>query len=113
MAAITSAGVIRVGSTFEVTTRAKDESGIAYVVAWVDGPNGRTTNDQFQPWASDMGLGSIVRSQAVNGWETFVQTITLRNDATPGRYRLWFSVGDSIGNRAALYDVTLIEFVIE
>jgi len=113
MSAITSAGVIRAGSTFEVTTRAKDESGIAYVVAWVDGPNGRTTNDQFQPWASDMGLGSIVRSQAVNGWETFVQTITLRNDATPGRYRLWFSVGDSIGNRAALYDVTLIEFVIE
>jgi hypothetical protein len=34
-------------------------------------------------------------------------------DATPGRYRLWFSVGDSIGNRAAQYDVTLIEFVIE
>jgi hypothetical protein len=113
MAAITSAGVIRPGSTFEVTTRAKDESGIAYVVAWVDGPNGRTTNDQFLPWASDMGLDSIVRSQAVNGWETFVQTITLRADATPGRYRLWFSVGDSIGNRAALYDVTLIEFVIE
>jgi hypothetical protein len=55
----------------------------------------------------------VVRSQAVNGWEQFVQTITLRSDATPGRYRLWFSVGDSIGNRAALWDVTLIEFVIE
>jgi hypothetical protein len=112
-AQITSSGVIRAGSTFEVTTLAKDESGIGYVVAWVDGPNGRTTNDQFQPWASDMGLDSVVRSQATKGWEQFVQTITLRDDATPGRYRLWFSVGDSIGNRAALYDVTLIEFVIE
>ena len=112
-AEITSTGVIRAGSTFEVTTLAKDESGIAYVVAWVDGPNGRIPNDAGQPWASDMGLDSIVRSQAVNGWEQFVQTITLRDDATPGRYRLWFSVGDSIGNRAALYDVTLIEFVIE
>jgi hypothetical protein len=112
-AQITSSGMIRAGSTFEVTTLAKDESGIAYVVAWVDGPNGRTTNEQLQPWASDMGLDSVVRSQATKGWEQFVQTITLRSDATPGRYRLWFSVGDSIGNRAALYDVTLIEFEIE
>ena len=112
-AQITSSGMIRAGSTFEVTTLAKDESGIAYVVAWVDGPNGRTTNEQLQPWASDMGLDSVVRSQSTNGWEQFVQTITLRSDAAPGRYRLWFSVGDSIGNRAALYDVTLIEFVIE
>jgi hypothetical protein len=105
--------MVRAGSTFEVTTLAKDESGIAYVVAWVDGPNGRTTNEQLQPWASDMGLDSVIRSQAANGWEQFVQTITLRSDALPGRYRLWFSVGDSIGNRAALYDVTLIEFEIE
>jgi hypothetical protein len=112
-AQITSSGMIRAGSTFEVTTLAKDESGIAYVVAWVDGPNGRTTNEQLQPWASDMGLDSVIRSQAANGWEQFVQTITLRSDALPGRYRLWFSVGDSIGNRAALYDVTLIEFEIE
>jgi hypothetical protein len=112
-AQITSVGVIRPGGTLEVTTLAKDESGIAYVVAWVDGPNGRTTNDAGQPWASDMGLDSVIRSQAAKGWEQFVQTITLRDDATPGSYRLWFSVGDSIGNRAALYDVTLITFWIE
>ena len=112
-AQITSVGVIGAGSTFEVTTLAKDESGIAYVVAWVEGPNGRITANDYLPWAADMGLDSVVRSQAANGWEQFVQTITLRSDATPGRYRLWFSVGDSIGNRAALYDVTLIEFVIE
>jgi hypothetical protein len=105
-------GEVAAGSTFSVSTYATDESGIAYVVAWVDGPNGRTTNDAGQPWASDMGLDTITRTGGV-GWEQFVQTITLRSDATPGRYRLWFSVGDSIGNRAALYDVTLIEFVIE
>jgi hypothetical protein len=105
-------GEVAAGSTFSVSTYATDESGIAYVVAWVDGPNGRTTNDAGQPWASDMGLDTIARNGGV-GWEQFVQTITLRDDATPGRYRLWFSVGDSIGNRAALYDVTLIEFVIE
>ena len=105
-------GEVAAGSTFSVSTYATDESGIAYVVAWVDGPNGRTTNDAGQPWASDMGLDTIARNGGV-GWEQFVQTITLRADATPGRYRLWFSVGDSIGNRAALYDVTLIEFVIE
>jgi hypothetical protein len=46
-------------------------------------------------------------------WERFVQTIALRADAMPGRYRIWFSVGDLVGNRAALYDVTLVEFVIE
>jgi len=105
-------GEVAAGSTFSVSTYATDESGIAYVVAWVDGPNGRTTNDAGQPWASDMGLDTITRTGGV-GWEQFVQTITLRSDATPGRYRLWFSVGDLIGNRAALYDVTLIEFVIE
>jgi len=105
-------GEVAAGGTFSVSTYATDESGIAYVVAWVDGPNGRTTNDAGQPWASDMGLDTIARNGGV-GWEQFVQTITLRDDATPGRYRLWFSVGDSIGNRAALYDVTLIEFVIE
>jgi hypothetical protein len=59
-----------------------------------------------------MGLDTIQRYGGV-GWEQFVQTITLRDDAVPGRYRLWFSVGDAIGNRAALYDVTPIEFVIE
>ena len=105
-------GEVAAGSTFSVSTYATDESGIAYVVAWVDGPNGRITNDAGQPWAADMGLDTIARNGGV-GWEQFVQTITLRSDATPGRYRLWFSVGDSIGNRAALYDVTLIEFVIE
>ena len=105
-------GEVAAGSTFSVSTYATDENDIAYVVAWVDGPNGRTTNDAFQPWASDMGLDTIARNGGV-GWEQFVQTITLRADATPGRYRIWFSVGDSIGNRAALYDVTLIEFVIE
>jgi len=105
-------GEVAAGSTFSVSTYATDESGIAYVVAWVDGPNGRVTNDAGQPWASDMGLDTITRDGGV-GWEQFVQTITLRNDAMPGRYRLWFSVGDSVGNRAALYDVTLIEFVIE
>jgi hypothetical protein len=105
-------GEVAAGSTFSVSTYATDESGIAYVVAWVDGPNGRVTNDAGQPWASDMGLETIARNGGV-GWEQFVQTITLRADATPGRYRLWFSVGDSIGNRAAQYDVTLIEFVIE
>jgi hypothetical protein len=60
-----------------------------------------------------MGLDTISREPGGNGTEAFTQTITLRADATPGRYRLWFSVGDSIGNRAALYNVTLIEFVIE
>jgi hypothetical protein len=105
-------GEVAAGSTFSVSTYATDESGIAYVVAWVDGPNGRIPNDAGQPWASDMGLETIQRSGGV-GWEQFVQTITLRDDAAPGRYRIWFSVGDSIGNRAALYDVTLIEFEIE
>ena len=105
-------GEVAAGSTFSVSTYATDESGIAYVVAWVDGPNGRIRNDAGQPWASDMGLENIQRSGGV-GWEQFVQTITLRDDASPGRYRIWFSVGDIIGNSYALYSVTLIEFFIE
>jgi len=109
---ITWFGEIAAGGTFSVSTYATDESGIAYVVAWVEGPNGRITNDAGKPWASDMGLDTITRTGVVDG-EWFVQTITLRDDAAPGRYRLWFSVGDSIGNREALYGVTLIEFVIE
>jgi hypothetical protein len=111
--AIVEAGAIRSGGTFSARTLATDESGIAYVVAWVDGPNGRITNDAGQPWAAEMGLDRISREPGANGSEVFTQTITLRADAAPGRYRLWFSVGDSIGNRAALYDVTLIEFEIE
>lgn len=109
---ITWFGEIAAGGTFSVSTYATDESGIAYVVAWVEGPNGRITNDAGNPWASDMGLDTITRTGVVDG-EWFVQTITLRDDAAPGRYRLWFSVGDSIGNREALYGVTLIEFAIE
>ena len=109
---ITWFGEIAAGGTFSVSTYATDESGIAYVVAWVEGPNGRITNDAGKPWASDMGLDTITRTGVVDG-EWFVQTITLRDDATPGRYRLWFSVGDLIGNREGLYGVTLIEFVIE
>ena len=111
--AIVEAGAIRSGDTFSARTLATDESGIAYVVAWVEGPNGRITNDAGQPWAAEMGLDRISREPGANGSEVFTQTISLRADAAPGRYRLWFSVGDSIGNRAALYDVTLIEFVIE
>ena len=111
--AIVETGVIRPGDTFSARTLATDESGIAYVVAWVDGPNGRITNDAGQPWAAEMGLDRISREPGANGTEVFMQTITLRADATSGRYRLWFSVGDSIGNRAAMYDVTLIEFEIE
>ena len=109
---ITWFGEAAAGGTFSVSTYATDESGIAYVVAWVEGPNGRITNDAGKPWASDMGLDTITRTGVVDG-EWFVQTITLRDDAAPGRYRLWFSVGDLIGNREALYGVTLIEFVIE
>ena len=109
---ITWFGEIAAGGTFSVSTYATDESGIAYVVAWVDGPNGRITNDAGNPWASDMGLDTITRTGVVDG-EWFVQTITLRDDAAPGRYRIWFSVGDLIGNREGLYGVTLIEFVIE
>lgn len=109
---ITWFGEIAAGGTFSLSTYATDESGIAYVVAWVEGPNGRITNDAGNPWASDMGLDTITRTGVVDG-EWFVQTITLRDDAAPGRYRLWFSVGDSIGNREALYGVTLIEFAIE
>ena len=105
-------GEVAAGSTFSVSTYATDESGIAYVVAWVEGPNGRITNDAGKPWASDMGLDTITRTGVVDG-EWFVQTITLRDDAALGRYRLWFSVGDLIGNREGLYGVTLIEFVIE
>lgn len=109
---ITWFGEIAAGGTFSVSTYATDESGIAYVVAWVEGPNGRITNDAGNPWASDMGLDTITRTGVVDG-EWFVQTITLRDDAAPGRYRIWFSVGDLIGNREGLYGVTLIEFVIE
>jgi hypothetical protein len=109
---ITWFGEIAAGGTFSLSTYATDESGIAYVVAWVDGPNGRITNDAGNPWASDMGLDTITRTGVVDG-EWFVQTITLRDDAAPGRYRIWFSVGDLIGNREGLYGVTLIEFVIE
>jgi hypothetical protein len=107
-----SPGEIRPGTTFEVTTLASDESGIAYVVAWVEGPNGRLTNERGELWAPYL-FGSIVRSPADNGLEKFVQTITLRDDATPGLYRIWFSVGDLIGNREALYGVTLIQFKID
>ena len=109
---ITWFGEIAAGGTFSLSTYATDESGIAYVVAWVEGPNGRITNDAGNPWASDMGLDTITRTGVVDG-EWFVQTITLRDDAAPGRYRIWFSVGDLIGNREGLYGVTLIEFVIE
>ena len=108
-------GPISAGTTFEIATVAKDESGISYVVGWLEGPNGRIVDDNGQPWAKEMGLDSIVRTPGpiVGGWDKFVQTISLSPDAAPGRYRIWFSVGDIIGNRAALWDLTLIEFEIK
>lgn len=96
-----------------MTTLARDESGISYVFAWVEGPNGGITNYQSQPWAVTTAIDRMPSEDSSTTWERFVQTIALRADAMPGRYRIWFSVGDLVGNRAALYDVTLVEFVIE
>jgi len=112
-AEIISAEAIQAGRTFKVTTLARDESGISYVFAWVEGPNGGITNYQSQPWAVTTALDRMPSEDSSTTWERFVQTIALRADAMPGRYRIWFSVGDLVGNRAALYDVTLVEFVIE
>ncbi|MBU6255907.1 MAG: hypothetical protein KGN04_00570 [Chloroflexi bacterium] len=107
-----SSASIAAGGTIDITTTARDESGIVYVVAWVEGPNGRITDDAGVPWAKEMGLTTITSRDIGDGRMEFVQTVTMREDATSGTYRVWYSVGDLIGNRDALYSITLATFEV-
>ena len=100
------------GDTLEIQTLARDESGIAFVFAWVEGPNGRITNDAGLPWIVDFGTGDIPSEQDMNGNVLFFQTVQLRSDAQSGTYRIWYSVADSIGNREALYSGSFATFEV-
>ena len=89
---------------------------MGYTDIWsaeADGADAFTPLALAAAWEPRLRLGTAIVPAYTRSPALFAQSVASMADAAPGRYRLWLSVGDSIGNRAALYDVTLIEFEIE
>lgn len=87
------------GSTVTLTWRVRDASGTAFAAPWVNGPNGRLVDETGAPWTG-FGPGVLVGGTPQDG--TFRAELPLSATAVPGRYSVWFSLADVIGNRAAL-----------
>ena len=84
------------GETVTLTWRATDATGVAYVVPWAMGPNGRFVDDAGALWLS-WGEATLIEGDERDGrWEV---SLELSGSAVSGRYDLWLSRGDTLGNR--------------
>jgi hypothetical protein len=88
--------VVGPGDEVVVRVTARDESGVAFLMPWVLGPNGLFAAPAGGLWA-DGPLAELVSGDAREGvWEA---RLTLIDAAEPGVYALSVSVGDVVGNR--------------
>jgi Ca2+-binding RTX toxin-like protein len=97
------------GEPFTLRTRATDATAAAYVYAWVNYNIYSVVNIATMKLWADYGTGPVrVSGDARDGvWE---QTFTFLADAPAGVYTIWFSLGDTLGNRdyqQTAYTVTL------
>lgn len=86
------------GETFTVRTRVTDETATAYVYVWINYNVYNVVNiATMRTWVEYESDPLLVSGTAQDGvWE---QRFTFRPDSPAGVYTLWFSVGDSLGNR--------------
>lgn len=84
--------------TVVLSWRATDETGVAGVVPWAFGPNGRVTDDAGAMWLG-YAAGSLVSGDERDG--RYSVSLPLSVSAVPGTYTIWFSVADVVGNREA------------
>lgn len=92
----TDAATYAPGSSVTFTFRATDETGVAYVVPWAFGPNGRLVDDAGRLWL-DYGVANLVSGDQRDG--RYSIALKLSDTAAAGTYVLWFSVGDVLDNR--------------
>jgi len=84
------------GGLVTLSWRATDATGVAYIVPWAMGPNGRFVDDAGSLWLA-WGTPTLVSGDALDG--RYEVTLALSASAVEGRYALWFSRGDVLGNR--------------
>lgn len=89
--------VYQPGGTVVLRWRATDASGVAGVIPWAFGPNGRLTDDAGGLWLS-YASGVLVAGDERDGM--YEVALRLSQSALPGRYSLWLSVRDVVGNRS-------------
>ena len=97
------------GEPFTLRTRVTDETATAYVYAWVNYNIYSVVNSTTMKFWVDYGTGPVrISGDARDGvWE---QTFAFLDDAPAGVYTIWFSIGDTLGNRnykQTAYTVTL------
>ena len=92
----TDASTYAPGASVTFTFRATDETGVAYVVPWAFGPNGRLVDDAGRLWL-DYAVAELVSGDAKDG--RYSVTLKLSDTAASGAYVLWFSIGDVLDNR--------------
>ncbi|MBU3701596.1 MAG: hypothetical protein FGM58_06085 [Acidimicrobiia bacterium] len=86
------------GRELTLTWRATDETGVASVIPWAFGPNGRLTDDAGMLWLG-FASGSLVSGTDRDG--RYSVSLPLSATAVGGTYTVWFSVVDVVGNREA------------
>lgn len=86
------------GRDVTISWRATDETGVASVVPWAFGPNGRVTDEVGTMWLG-FASGSLVSGTDRDG--RYSVSLPLSAAAVDGTYTVWFSVLDVVGNRDA------------
>ena len=97
------------GSTFTLRSRVTDETGVRYAFAWVTSGARVVDPSTMRYWFDyDPAGPQLVDGDLRDG--TWEQSFTVREDTPPGDYTIWFSLGDSLGNRSyqtTPYNVTV------
>lgn len=88
------------GGTVTISWRARDESGVSSIMPWAEGPNGRLVDERGRFWM-DSADGQLVDGTPEDG--TFRVEMPLNDVLPAGKYRIWFSIADVVGNRDTTY----------
>lgn len=84
------------GADVAISWRATDETGVASVIPWAFGPNGRVTDESGALWLG-FAAGTLVSGTDRDG--RYSVSLPLIAAAVDGTYTIWFSVLDTVGNR--------------
>jgi len=103
-------GGMEPGSTFTLRSRAIDESGVKYAYAWIN----YKIYSVVDPATMRLFVDYVSSPELVEGDEydgVWEQKFSIREDTPAGVYTIWFSIGDTVGNRQyqqTSYTVTVL-----